>query len=175
MCTAAATNSLWNGWCCVQVLKMKDDELSPLDDALEQIEDLLRGLGVQDQMVREFVRNAPVAASIFWFNSATRLACPHCIVKAFGVCLWVGHPVVYLLPRCRPCSTVIEDVNLWGDSDPVSKLFLYQNPSDSPIFPCWWVTVDICRSPRRAVLILKEFTCFPPSPPPPTCHTFGDR
>mmetsp|Transcript_43175 Transcript_43175/g.63494 ORF Transcript_43175/g.63494 Transcript_43175/m.63494 type:complete len:221 (-) Transcript_43175:57-719(-) len=47
------------------VLKMKDDELSPLDDALEQIEDLLRGLGVQDQMVREFVRNAPVAASIF--------------------------------------------------------------------------------------------------------------
>jgi len=44
---------------------MKDDELSPLDDALEQIEDLLRGLGVQDQMVREFVRNAPVAASIF--------------------------------------------------------------------------------------------------------------
>jgi len=47
------------------VLKMKDDELSPLDDAMEQIEDLLRGLGVQDHMVREFVRNAPVAASVF--------------------------------------------------------------------------------------------------------------
>jgi hypothetical protein len=44
---------------------MKDDELSPLDDAMEQIEDLLRGLGVPGTQVRDFVRNAPVTAAVF--------------------------------------------------------------------------------------------------------------
>jgi hypothetical protein len=43
---------------------MKDDELSPLDDTLEQVLDLLTALGIQDQMVRDFVRNAPVADAV---------------------------------------------------------------------------------------------------------------
>lgn len=47
-----------------QVLKMKDDELSPLDDALDQILDLLTDLGLSDHDVRGFVRNAPVAAAV---------------------------------------------------------------------------------------------------------------
>ena len=43
---------------------MKDDELSPLDDALDQILDLLTDLGLSDHDVRCFVRNAPVAAAV---------------------------------------------------------------------------------------------------------------
>ena len=48
----------------VEILKMKDDALSPIDDALEQIHDLLRGLQVPENQVQEFVRDAPLAAAV---------------------------------------------------------------------------------------------------------------
>ena len=48
----------------VEILKMKDDALSPIDDALEQIHDLLRGLQVPEDQVQEFVRDAPLAAAV---------------------------------------------------------------------------------------------------------------
>ena len=48
----------------VEILKMKDDALSPIDDALEQIHDLLRGLQVPEGQVQEFVRDAPLAAAV---------------------------------------------------------------------------------------------------------------
>jgi hypothetical protein len=48
-----------------QVLRMKDDELSPLDDAMEQIGDVLRSLGVSDLDCADFVRNCPVTQAVF--------------------------------------------------------------------------------------------------------------
>ena len=48
-----------------QVLRMKDDELSPLDDAMEQIGDVLRSLGVNDVDCADFVRNCPVTQAVF--------------------------------------------------------------------------------------------------------------
>ena len=47
-----------------QVLKMKDDELSPIDAALEQILDLLTDLNIPDARVRDFVRDAPLSAAV---------------------------------------------------------------------------------------------------------------
>jgi|LauGreDrversion2_3_1035106.scaffolds.fasta_scaffold254272_1 hypothetical protein len=44
---------------------MKDDELSPLDDAMEQISDVLRSLGVNDLDCADFVRNCPVTEAVF--------------------------------------------------------------------------------------------------------------
>jgi hypothetical protein len=44
---------------------MKDDELSPLDDAMEQIADLFRALNIPEHMVRDFIRNAPVMDAVF--------------------------------------------------------------------------------------------------------------
>jgi hypothetical protein len=48
-----------------QVLRMKDDELSPLDNAMEQISDVLRSLGVNDLDCADFVRNCPVTEAVF--------------------------------------------------------------------------------------------------------------
>ena len=44
---------------------MKDDELSPLDDAMEQIQDVLRSLGINDGMAADFVRHCPVVDAVF--------------------------------------------------------------------------------------------------------------
>ena len=49
----------------VSILQMKDDALSPIDDGLNQIEDILRGLEVPDNLVRDFVQNAPITAAIW--------------------------------------------------------------------------------------------------------------